>query len=679
MCVLPWPIPAALAQQPDGTLLPDVTVTAKGYLAETADTPIVTTTIDARELQRDGAQNLGMALRGKPGLAVNGDSAQGQNPLIRGLKRDSIVLMVDGVRFNSAQPIGAIASFMSLALADRVEVVKGPASVLYGTGALGGAIDVRLPQARFEQGLQGHGRLQYETANKGWLGSAHLNASEGDHALMVGAALGRFDDYRSPDGREVRTGYDSRTVIGQYRHRLGDGQQLRVSAQQHEDEDVWYRGSARPHANPRVDGTISHSPKQHRRLYEAGYNHRGHGVQPINVDLRVYRQEMRRTIHAWSTGLARDIATNDVTFATDGVDARADWRLNPQHLLSFGTNLWRMRANPDSRMAGPPTFAQFVSSNPFRDGEVRAIGVYLQDDMKLGDLSVLAGLRHDRVKGSASAMNDGQLTSGLERSDGATSGSLGLLYRIGPLLRPYINVSRAFRAADLRERYQSGLRNDGFYYAGSPQIEPETATQFELGMKGANERLDYSVSVFHNRIDDYITGTRLSGAEALAACGAANAVACRRTVNLGHVTLNGFEAGLRWRLSPGQWARLSYTAIRGKNNDLDEPLYQMPADMLTLGWQKRLHPRLSIDADWYLVRKQNRVATVFTRGTENATGGYGLVDIGAIWDFMPGRSLRLAIRNLGDKRYHEHLTEGISGREPAAPGRSLQIAWQGSF
>jgi hemoglobin/transferrin/lactoferrin receptor protein len=67
---------------------------------------------------------------------------QGYSPL------DS-VLLVDGMRMNSAQPQGAIASFLSLGLADRVEVVKGPASVLYGTGALGGAINVLLPQARF--------------------------------------------------------------------------------------------------------------------------------------------------------------------------------------------------------------------------------------------------------------------------------------------------------------------------------------------------------------------------------------------------------------------------------------------------------------------------------------------------------------------------------------------------
>ena len=150
---------------------------------------MATSVVGSDELARRQAQNVGEALRNEPGLSVNSDSAQGQNPVIRGLKRDSIVLLVDGMRFNSAQPMGAVASFMSLGLADRVEVVKGPSSVLYGTGALGGVIDVQLPQARFRPGLQARGTVGFDSASRGWNGAAGLNASTGDHALMLGASL----------------------------------------------------------------------------------------------------------------------------------------------------------------------------------------------------------------------------------------------------------------------------------------------------------------------------------------------------------------------------------------------------------------------------------------------------------------------------------------------------------
>ena len=194
---------ASPAEPADAATLAPVTVTAKGYAAEAAETPVATTDLALPDLQRKQAANLGQALAGEPGLAASGDSAQGVNPVIRGLQRDSVVLMVDGVRLNSAQPVGAVASFASLGLAEQVEVVKGPASVLYGTGALGGAINVRLPQARFVPGVQWRTGLGFESASRGANGVAVMNASGGDHALMLGAALRDEGDVRTPDGTMV--------------------------------------------------------------------------------------------------------------------------------------------------------------------------------------------------------------------------------------------------------------------------------------------------------------------------------------------------------------------------------------------------------------------------------------------------------------------------------------------
>ena len=102
----------------------------------------------------------------------------------------------------------------------------------------------------------------------------------------------------------------------------------------------------------------------------------------------------------------------------------------------------------------------------------------------------------------------------------------------------------------MRERYQSGPRSSGYYWAGNPQISPEKATQFELGLKGSDSRLDYGLALWRSRISNYITGVQLTGPSAIAACGQANAAACKRNVNLGHATLTGFEAGLRWQMLP---------------------------------------------------------------------------------------------------------------------------------
>lgn len=675
MAALP---PPALAAD----TLPALSVTAKGYAADDMETPAATLALSREELQRRAAGNVGDALRGELGLAVSGDSAQGQNPVIRGLKKESVVLLVDGIRVNAAQPAGAIASFMSLPLAESVEVVKGPASVLYGSGALGGAINVRLPEAHFAPGVGFDTSLAWNSASRGVRATGVMNAAGTDHALMLGASLARIGDYDAADGRVARTGYDSDSFIGQYRFRVDAANELRLSLQQHTDEDVWYPGSTKPHPHPLVQSTTVHSPRQERALAEVGYRRKGSGETPVNFDLRAYRQEVKREIFSYADGpLARDIAETRVAFVTDGIDARADWLAHPLHLLSVGLNAWRTSASPERLLPTPATNPgnPLARSDPFTDGRIEALGLYVQDDMRFGKLGVLAGLRHDTVEGDADSVGSPPVTQNLARRDGMGSGSLAAIYEVAPLLRPYANLSRGVRAGEMRERFESSPRGDGFFYVGNPQIEPETATQIELGLKGATTRFDYRMAVYRTRIDDYITGLDISGtAEAAAVCGPANAAACKRTVNLGQVTLEGIEAEGRWQFVDGHWLSAGLSMVRGTNEDLDEPLFQMPADELGLGWEGRVAPAWTLDTRLRLVRRQDRLAAVFARGSENPTAGFATLDIGATWR-RGKQSVRVAMRNLADKAYHEHLTEGVSGQEVQAPGRSLDVVYNGKF
>ena len=72
------------------------------------------------------------------------------------------------------------------------------------------------------------------------------------------------------------------------------------------------------------------------------------------------------------------------------------------------------------------------------------------------------------------------------------------------------------------------------------------------------------------------------------------------------------------------------------------------------------------------------MATVFTKGSENTTPGFGTLDLGVTWR-QGAHSLRVMLKNAANKAYHEHLTEGLSGQEIQTPGRSLYLQWKGSF
>jgi len=146
-------IPLSASAAEAVTQLEAVTVTAKGYASDTLETPHALTVIGVDAIAASGTANPGALLRGQAGLAVASDGAWGENPVIRGLKKEHIVVMVDGVRVNSAQPQGAIASLADAGLLERAEVVKGPVSVLYGSGAMGGVVELHhAPTALHRQG-----------------------------------------------------------------------------------------------------------------------------------------------------------------------------------------------------------------------------------------------------------------------------------------------------------------------------------------------------------------------------------------------------------------------------------------------------------------------------------------------------------------------------------------------
>ena len=657
------------------TVLGAQTVTAKGYAADTLDTPQA---VEILQAPAAGGTVSGALLRGKPGLAVQADGAWGQNPVLRGLKKESVVVMVDGVRMNSAQPQGAIASFLDIGLLERAEVVKGPGSVLYGSGAMGGVVNLITPDVGFSAEEQFGGRIgaRFSSVDKGVAGAALLTRSSENSALVLGVAGRDVDDYRSPDGREDRTGYQSDTLLAKYRHKLNEDLTLRVNLQRHEDEDVWYQGSARTGAGIPVPlGTATiHSPEQRRELYELGVDARlGEGT----LSAEVYRQEIFRQIRAFSSTKQRDYVRNDVTFVTDGAKAKYLFPVGQDHLLTFGAELWRMRGDPERYIDNnPPAFDNNMRNDPFDKGEIESAGAFVQDEFTLGDTRIVAGARFDRVTGDAQRKGMTQ-TTGLDNADNNLSWSLAAIQPLDESLSAYANLGRAYRAADMRERFEDSARGDGYFHVGNPQLDPEVSTSFELGLKQHGVGLQYQLAAFYTRIDDYIAG-RVTGV-----VNPQNGLPFKLTENLDKVTIYGIEGSASMPVGAFV-ADVGFTWLRGENHQDDEPLYQMPAPELTLGIGQPAERGFWWRAQLRAVTEQDRIATRFSNGTEDATAGFVTADAEFGWQFgkvgaFESAGLAVQLTNLADKRYHEHQTEGVSGNELAAPGRGIALGFNGSF
>lgn len=652
--------------------LQETVVTAKGYQAATRDIPQAIEVLEPATTH--GSATAGSLFRGKPGLAVHSDGAWGQNPVLRGMKKESTVLMVDGVRVNSAQPQGSLASLLDLGLLERAEVVKGPSSVLYGSGAMGGVVNLITPEARFTEQAQQGGRfgLSASSVDEGFNGAVLLRDSSSDHALVLGAAGRKANDYDSPSGTEPRTGYSSDSLLLKYKQRLSDDVSINLNLQRHTDRDVWYPGSTRPAPSALIGQTTIHSPEQRRELYQLGLENRlGEGT----LNTEIYRQEVYREIRAYSSTLDRNQVRNDVSFITHGL--RTSYLVPVgSHLLTVGAEGWKMTGDPERHMHNnAPLFNNDLRNDPFKDGEVSSYGLFLQDEFELGRTAIVAGARLDRVSGDAKQKGTNQ-TSGLGSSDNNLSWSLGATHPLTDTLNLYANVGQAYRAPDLRERFEDAARGDGYYHIGNPKLDPERSTSFEIGLKGQGDDFDYRLAAFHTRIDDYIAG-RVTNEPPQ------SGLPVKRTGNLDEVVIYGLEGSASKALGAFV-VDGSFTWLRGENKQDDEPLYQMPAHELTLGIGQPAERGFYWHAQLRAVAEQDRVATRFSNGTEDETAGFVTADASFGWGFgkvgvLQTANLDARLSNLFDKAYHEHLTDGVSGNELEAPGRGITLALSGSF
>ncbi|MFA7505354.1 MAG: TonB-dependent receptor [Burkholderiaceae bacterium] len=663
--------------------LPEVSVTARGYATPTVSTPQAIEVLEAGVATTGPAGSL---MRGEPGLAVQSDGAWGQNPVLRGLKKESIGILVDGVRVNSAQPQGAIASFLDAGLLERAEVVKGPSSVLYGSGAMGGAVNLLTPRLRFADDPTHGGRVSLtgSTVDKGFAGAGIYRYASPRHALVLGVAGRDLDDYRGADGRVPRTGYQSDSLLLKYGYRTEGGTVWRANLQRHADHDVWYPGSARTGGQPGGAGIAPplgrvtiHSPEQRRELIELGVDTRI-GVGKLSVD--IYRQDVFRQIRARSDALGRDYVRNDVTFETDGVKLRYLVPVGERHLLTLGAEHWRMSANPTRFMDNnPPLFDNNMRNDPFRNGRMESTGAYIQDEISFGDTLVVAALRYDRVVGDADQKGVGPAaqTTGLRHTDDTIAWSIGASHAISPALNPYINLGSAYRAADMRERFEDSARGDGYFHVGNPDLEPERSISIELGLKGDTPALGYRIAIFHTRIDDYIAG-RVTGATH-----PQNGLPIKQTENLDKVSIHGVEGGASKPF--GSWlADASFTWLRGRNHQDDEPLTEMPPPEIRLGIGQPSERGFGWRAQLRAVAAQKRIATRFTNGAEDRTPSFITADLAFGWKFgrlggFADSALDVRLTNLFDKGYHEHLAQGLSGQEIQAPGRGLVVTLSGGF
>ena len=526
----------------DTVYLTPIAVTATRSPKDVFLTPVPVDVLDRTDIRGRAPNSVADLFRGLAGLDVSGVGLTQVRPIIRGQRGQRILLLSDGQRLNNSrrqQDFGEIPALVDVAAVDRVEVVRGPASVLYGSDAIGGVVNVitRSPETT---GLHGSGGLRYSAADDQERVYANAAGRFGRWGVQVGGAVRGSRDYDAPAGsfgnitladptRVNDTGGSDWSVDAYLGYRVAENHEVFARLDRYAADTAGF-GYVDPAAYSPGDPTIRITyPEQ--VFTKVGFGYRGTGLGSVVADrLEVlgYVQNNERRLNLDITipdfagpGSRIDIAQRNFTdLETWGTRVEATKLAGPGLALTYGLDYFRDRSeNSDSStttFTGPPIPPSTDTVPTVPNATYRSAGLFAQGDASVSRrLSLLLGARYQWVR--AETRPTPGITAPLATStDQTVVGSGGAVYRLTDAVSLVGTLGRAFRSPNLVERFFNGVTPEGIaYQSPNPDLRPETSLNIDLGVRVRSGRVYAEGFVFQNDIRDGIriaaTGDSVNG------------------------------------------------------------------------------------------------------------------------------------------------------------------------
>ncbi|HMA41178.1 MAG TPA: TonB-dependent receptor [Gemmatimonadales bacterium] len=621
-----------------------VTVTATRAPADPLSSPLPTATLGAAELAREYRVSLAHALEAVAGVRALTTGGEIGKPVIRGLTGARVLVLGDGNRLEDYSWSDEDGPSVETRLADRVEVIRGPASVLYGSDALGGVVNVipeDVPDAQRHTPVRG-GVDAYFATNNHELGSAlHASGATGGVGFLAGLVGRHSEALHTPVAELENTGF---TALSGEAAAGTQGEWGKATAR-----FTHYGGEF--HLLEADTGSLPPPPP-------VGGKEEG-PVRKLTDD----RLQLGGTIPAgrlrleakgqWQRHWLAETVEGDTAAAEKGFD-----------LLLNTTSLDLLAHHgAGARVSGTVGTSAYYQSSATRGDEplvpgARAEGAaaFAFEQVTLGPRwSALAGARVDLRRLDADSNTD--LGVGDQRRDyTAWSGDVGLVFRPAAEIAVAANVGRAWRPPTLFELFTNGPHpGEARFEIGQADLVPEAGLNLDLSIRWQAERVRGEMAGFSNTIDHYIyiapTGTRTCPDPAIV-CAAQDSLSVYRYAQADARLLGG-EASLE--VAAGSAIALSARVdfVRGERRDNQEPLPQIPPLRAKLGaeWHRGTGGA-GVDVD--LVARQTRLSP-FDQGT----AGYGLLDLfGSFEPRLGPRAFRVEVqvKNVLNTSYRDFLS-----------------------
>lgn len=690
----------------------EVSVTATRTKKDTFETPNPVSVVTREKILEKAPNTVTDLLTGMPGVDVNGAGASQARPVIRGFRGQRILLLQDGIRMNNSrrqQDFGGITSMVDVAEVDRVEVVRGPASVLYGSDAIGGVVNMitRIPSYKpGSSSLHGAIGLRFSSADKQGKYHANFNGNAGKFGYMFGGSFRKAGDYDAAAGsfgdidldEEVRvndTGVKDNNLNLMLSYNLSDQDQVSLKFENYHAQDAGF-GFVEPSlydpGSPRIQ---IHYPDQ--KVSKLTFKYTNHTVGFALADLvsfTAYNQSNERELGMNifipfgipglpSAGLVLDSENySDVDTLGFRLELNKGFK---NHVVTYGVDFFSDRSNNSDNSTqmvvgfGPPR--PTVDTTPqVPNATYRSIGAFIQDDISLFTrTSLILGLRYQNVNAKTKD------TIGLEglpltdSTDQTVVGAANLIYALTDQVRLVFSVGRGFRSPNLIERFYNGVTPEGSaFQERNTGLKAETSLNFDVGFKYRHKGVFLEATYFNNTIKD---GIRITETDRTIKIGENQVLKIWKNDNIDKLRMQGFEATGKVIFNFGLSSQANFTYLKSTNvGDPETPYvdtysskinvnlrYDHPKKWFWVGYDLRINGR---QKDVNLgVNPLGEIIPSFTLHT--ATIGINLFPNSKI-----PQQLALIIQNLSNILYAEF--SNASFFRPA-PKRHIVLTWNMRF
>lgn len=682
----------------------EVIVTSMRQEQRIKDVPVPLEIVTQKQIELSSSFTASDILAQEPGVSMARDGIWATGINIRGFNQQRIVMLVDGNRIETATDLMASMSFFDVDDIERIEVIKGASSSLYGTGAMGGIVNVITKNAYFNSSRYFNGSVNagYNSVNELFTRKLSFKSGSKRWYASVSGSMRDAKNVNTPEGIIPNSQFEDQSIFASFGLKVKKNHTFKLKYQYFDADNVGIPGGA---AFP-GPSTASYKDAK-RQMFSANYEIKDISESLKLLNFRYFHQYIVRDVELFpniSTVTETSITTPELftpsgDHSTDGAQIQSDWSFSDNNSFIVGIDVWRRKLETSRekyiRIDVIDSVGNIVTTNNIIRGETPipkscfgSAGLYLQNEQKFlnDDLKLTIGGRFDGIRiANEQAFDYDYLIINGTRNDSppnqritfeeneeyklSWSANVGILYALTDVLDLSLNAGRSFRAPSLEESFKY-IDLGSKVSLGDPNLDSEKGYSLDIGMRVWKPKFQFKVNGFVNWLSDMIVEE--SGEFIYSyTTGVVDTIPALINANVDEARLYGVDLSFQYNFYKSFVLHGAGSYVRGENLKTNTNLPLITPANGRIGIRYQLPKYVGIDLEAIGFADQNKVAD-----GETETKGFARFDFRINSSVIKIDFAKIqffgGIENIGDRAYTNHLATN-RGAISIEPGRNFYI------